>query len=387
MAARVGRVSMYAAPLFLTAATDLAASTIDPGALWNRTAHLQQVGEIDWRSAPGGNASEQAGWFVARNGVWYAFNRVTLPVPVASCPTDHTDVVVRQSRDRGKTWSAPASAIEPGDSGAGDGCAVLDGASYYDRPARTWHILAQCLARGNVGGWSLCHYIREDTSPIGRFTADRANPIVRGGGLWSRICAGAKACPSTTVDEGTPDILERRAGRFVVTFHGYDYASKHGYRGVATTPDFRRWSVVGGNLPGDAVLGPADCRAWLRDCAGVGEATMLLTLTHIYAVAETMTKSLSCATDQRWVFQLLRRPRAPWSASGTGSWTRLPGDPLLSPSKYDPNTICQLQYARWLQDGTDLYLIYEDAEPGRAIIHRRVLKLVPGGGPPVRINQ
>lgn len=371
--------------LLIVVASPLGATGLN--ALWTGRAHFEKVGDLDWSSAPSGGSNERAGWFVAHDSIWYVFNRVTLSVATPDCPADHTSVVVRQSRNRGKTWSAPTSVVVPGESLQGDGCAVLDGSTFYDQDSDTWHLVAQCLARGNVGGWSLCHYSRQGRSPVGRFMPDLANPVVRGGALWSRICAGkGKACPPTTRDEGTPDIIEKRAGRFVMSFHGYDYASRTSYRGIAATADFHQWTVGGIGLPNDALLGPADCRSWLPECAGTGEATTLLTSAYAYSVVETMTKGLTCTTDQKWVFQLIRTPRSHWSRSGTGAWQRLPGVPLLTPANYDPKTVCQVQYARWLQDGSDIYLMYEDAAPGRMTIRRRVLHLVSGGGRAVLVR-
>ena len=364
-----------------------AAHAVAPAALWSGQAHFVQVGELAWQSLPDPDASEGDGWYVVRDGVWYAFNRVTPRTPVGYCHQDHLRVVVRRSRDHGRTWSAPVTAVEPGASGDADGCAVVDGSTYYDRAGDTWHLLAQCLARESAGGWSLCHYSRRGATPMGRFVPDGANPVVHAGDLWSRICGGGgKSCPVSTRDEGTPDIVEKRDGRYIVTFHGFDYPSRASFRGVAATRDFRHWQVAGADLPGDAILGPADCRAWLAGCAGVGEATTLLMPEAAYTVVETMTGSALCTTGQRWVFQLLRTSRGRWPRSGTRGWQRLADRPLLVPSAPDPGTPCQVSYARWLVDGSHLYLIYQDVAPGRAVTHRRVLELVPGGGPSVRIR-
>jgi hypothetical protein len=363
-------------------ASGCANAKLTPDDLWEGRAHLEQVGELKWEPPAVGRFREQAGWFAVRNGTWYAFNRAQITQPVSYCPTDHADVVVRESKDRGKTWSGPTSAVALGASPAGDACAVLDGTTFYDETVRTWHMLAQCLDRDNVGSWSLCHYTREAESPMGRFVADAGNPVVRAGQLWSRICSGhRKACdPAKVVDEGTPDIVEKRGDLFYVTIHGFNPVTKTGYRGVVASPDFHRWMVSGNGLPGDATLGPLDCPGWVRDCIGVGQATTLLGRRHNFMVIETMNKSLGCEPGQEWVFELLRAGKSHWPRSGKGGWERLPGRSLLTPSWPDPKTPCQVQYARWLEDGSDVYLVYEDWGPAFTFVERRLLKLTPGGG-------
>lgn len=350
------------------------AGTLDD--LWQGNARLVEVGELDWVPTSK-DTVEQAGWFATQGGVWYAFNRSSLSKTADYCPQDHDSVVVRASKDRGRTWSAPVSAVVPGDSTSGDGCAVLDGSVYYDAPTSTWHMLAQCLDRQNLGGWAMCHYTRV-RSPLGRFVPDIHNPVVKGGALWSRICSGSgKACPVTTKDEGTPDIIGKKNGLFIVTMHGFDATSKAGFRGVVATPDFRRWDVSGNGLPDDATLGPADCRAWLKACNGVGEATTLSTSRYRYMVVETMDKGLLCVTGQQWVFQLVRAPYGAWPRSGSVVWRKRPGPALLVPTNADTATLCPVRYARWLVDGRDTYLVYEDWSSKQTSVRRRLLKLVP----------
>lgn len=72
----------------------------------------------------------------------------------------------------------------------------------------------------------MCHYYLPGASPLSPlgFIPDPRNPVVRGGQLFSQICAGSgKHCTVGTVDEGTPDIVVKRDGFYYVTFHGYDY--------------------------------------------------------------------------------------------------------------------------------------------------------------------
>ena len=130
-------------------------------------------------------------------------------------------------------------AAKPGPKGSPDACGVVDGSSYYDGVMDTWQMLAQCLAAHHEGGWMLCHYTRHGPSPMGPFTADAA-PAVRGGQLWAQICGhlGGTCDPRHTHDEGTPDIVYKKNGYFYVTFHGFNYSTKRGFRGVAKTAAF-----------------------------------------------------------------------------------------------------------------------------------------------------
>jgi len=360
--------------LILAVPTACAGDTKAPDALWLNGAHFSQVGNIEWTPSRE-NGVEQAGWFAVHGGTWYAFNRMQLP-KASYCPQDHDAVVVRSSKDRGRSWSTSSLAVEPGDSKAGDGCAVLDGSVYYDAKTAIWHLLAQCLDRQNQGGWGLCHYQKRG-GPSGRFVPDPANPVVRGGALWSRICAGTgKACPTTTMDEGTPDIVEKKDGMYIVTIHGFDAASKAGYRGVVATADFRRWSVAGNGLPNDATLGPADCRAWMANCTGVGQSTTFSDPRYRYMVVETMDKGLLCTTGQNWVFELVRSSAGAWPRSGRNQWAKLPGGAFLAPIRPQSETLCKVRYARWIIDGADVFLVYEDWSLGNGMVRRPLLKLI-----------
>jgi hypothetical protein len=354
------------------------------GSLWQGKAHFQEVTELEWQ--PGGNAvHEGAGSFFVHDGTWYVLNRAAIRDPSPDCRPDNTRMVARASTDQGRTWSAPVTLVEPGASPKGDGCAVLDGSAYYDATSATWHLLAQCLDR-NGALWALCHYTRRAASPLGPFKADPANPVVVGGQLWSRICGGLnKNCPATTRDEGTPEIIGRSNGNFIVTMHGYDPVAKSGYRGVVATPDFRTWHVSGSGLPGDAIFGPKDCATWLDGCVGTGEASTLSYPgdPYRYMIAETMTKGLECTAGQQWVFQLLRSASSTWPRSGMGMWEKLPGEALLRTSYVSPSAACPVQYARLIKDGPDTYLIYEDWDRATGKVHRRLLQLVPGGGSPL----
>lgn len=371
-------------PMCVGATTACAQPTLDD--LWEGRARFEQVGELNYGALHAdGVPKAEAGWYTASGGRWYAFSRSVIANRSANCPLDHTEVMVSESRDKGRTWSTPLVAASPGTSAAGDGCAILDGSTFHDQSSGTWHLLAQCLDRDQRGGWSLCHYTRRAVTPLGRFVADPANPVVRSGQLWRSICAGTdKSCPLGVVDEGTPDIVEKHNGLFIVTFHGFD--GKNGYRGVAATPDFRTWTLASEGLPNNAILTAAECSAWLAGCVGFGQATAIRSGSHIYVVAEAMDRSLLCQENQTWTFALLRSERGAWPKSGQKEWELFRGNPLLRPADPDPKTRCQVAYARWLVDGTDTYLIYEDWKPQRKRLHRRLLKLVAGDGPPLKLR-
>jgi hypothetical protein len=354
--------------------------------LWQGKAHFRQVGELNYGGLHAdGVPKASAGWYAVADGRWYAFSRTVIPRREARCASDHTQVVVSESRDQGRSWSAPVVAAAPASSRAGDGCAILDGSTFYDRSDGTWHMLAQCLDYNARGGWSLCHYSRRAASPVGRFSPNPANPVVRGGRLWSRICAGSgKRCHARVRDEGTPDIVEKVNGQFLVTLHGFD--GRNGYRTVVSTPDFRTWSTSDGPLPGDAILSSADCAAWLPGCVGFGQGEAVRSGRHIYMIAEAMNRSLMCQANQNWTFALLRSREGSWPRSGRGGWETFRNTPLLRPARPDPRIACQISYARWLVDGADIYLVYEEWAPGRRRLHRRLLKLVSGPGPAVSLR-
>jgi hypothetical protein len=367
---------------------DEPASAVTLDEFWRGTAHFEQVGEIDWVSAPHGSVGESSSWFTVRRGVWYAFNRVVLADPQGRCPSTHMQIVVRESRDKGRTWSDATVVAAPGDSARGDGCAVLDGGGFYDETAGTWHLLAQCSDDGNQGGWAMCHYTRKASSPMGRFTPDSGNPIIRGGDLWARICSGADSpCPPTTVDEGTPEIIAKTKGQFFVTFHGFDYAKKKAFRGVASTADFKRWNVGGPGLPDGPLIGAAECSGQLSNCIGVGQASTTFTQKYIYVLAEAMDKSLQCLPNQRWEFFLYRSPMGRFPRSGSKTWETYADSAFLKPSSEDPLTTCKVTYARWIRDGSSTYIVYEDRISKSVYLKRRLLKLVAGADIPVRLNK
>lgn len=336
-------------------------------ALWVGQAHFEHRATIVW---PQGD--ESSGWVAVKDGVWYLFNRQYgfAERPAACGGLDHARTVVHESRDQGRTWSDRVPVVDPDQSNDYANCAVLDGSSFFDPDTGTWHLLAQCL--GSSAAWRLCHYTRQDPSPMGRFTPDPANPSVDIGALWAPICGGSgKSCPPSTIDEGTPDILYKRNGYFYVTFHGYDPGPRAGYRGAARTRDFVTWEVDAPDLPGDAMFGSRDCQAWNPGCIGGGEATTTVSGDYHYMLIEAPDLGLACTDGQYWVFGLMRAR----GLARSGGWESFHANPLLKPSQ---RRACGLQYARFIRDGGQLFLLYEDLEKGR-----RLFELVRGGGPPV----
>ncbi len=64
-------------------------------------------------------------------------------------------------------------------------CAIVDGGGFLDADTMTWHYLGQCLARDEV--WNMCHFTRHGDDPLGPWTPNPANPVVRSGQLWGYV--------------------------------------------------------------------------------------------------------------------------------------------------------------------------------------------------------
>lgn len=186
--------------------------------------------------------------------------------------------------------------------------------------------------------------------------------------------------------QGTPEIVAKEHSQFLVTFHGYDYTSKTALRGMAYTPDFQHWNVKGGGLPDGPLLGSAECIRRMPHCVGVGQASTLFTQKYMYVLAESMDKSLECLPDQQWMFYLHRAPIGEFPRSGSKLWETYADSALLKPSSNDPQTTCKVTYARWIRDGSSTYIVYEDRITRSIYLKRRLLKLMPGGGVPIRLK-
>jgi hypothetical protein len=145
------------------------------------------------------------------------------------------------------------------------------------------HVLQVLPVRGK-GGWQMSHFSCQGESPLQPWQPNAHNPVVGNGQLFSKICAGeGKHCQPGMGDEGTPEIVEKMAGDYYVTFHGYDYARKRAARGVARTRDFVDWEVIGGGggLSGDVMFSSEDCQwaevPWQGEagCIGSGQASII----------------------------------------------------------------------------------------------------------------
>ena len=316
---------------------------------WAQTANFNRVRSLQPGAA--GFASVNAGTrVVARNGTFYLFGRADNGTVVGACTQGTIAVNVRASADEGATWSAPAPLATPDLVSV---CLYADGGVAFDEAAQRWHYLVQSLAPGGKGGWTLSHFASVTADPLGAWVPNARNPVVRGGDLFNRICAGAgKHCLVGTVDEGTPDIVEKRGDEFIVTFHGYDYAARSAVRGVAATADFVTWRVDGAGLPGDAIFSAADCAGWNVSwapggCIGSGESSSLRGPGgDIYQVIEAADVELTCDTtpgQQWWPLGVVRSPA--WAPSP--SWQQARTSPLM----VGPHVGCSLQYnSLWRDD-------------------------------------
>ena len=323
--------------------------------LWNQKAHFEIRKRDSFLFNTLGDSSTSS--LVVLDGKWYAFNRQAVPTPTACNAIGALQVVVRESRDRGVSWSDPVVVAAPtgGDGSGFEGCMIVDGGAFYDQDNDTWHYLGQCIGVGT--GWDLCHYTKNGSSPMGLFARDSHNPVVRGGQLWANICKGeGKSCPTNMVDEGTPQIIGKRSGYYYVTFHGAAYDKVvYGARGIARTTDFVHWESSGADLPGDAIHSKTDCNkwdiAWQDGCIGIGAARLLRSGGYNYSLAEAADKTLICQVNQNWVVGLMRSK----TYSASGAWENYLGNPLITNLTTSP-VGCALQYMSLFRDRGETYL-------------------------------
>eukprot|EP00048_Salpingoeca_helianthica_P015796 m.228656 g.228656 ORF g.228656 m.228656 type:complete len:388 (-) comp17552_c0_seq1:53-1216(-) len=347
---------------FLAIAAFPGVSGVEIEDFWNGNAHFEFVSKARFPTTPGGSYGANVGFqFVPRivNGVdtWFLFHREYFFAPQPSyCQYDFARIVVRNSTDQGRTWSDKIVVTAPVPNTAQE-CAIVDGAGYFDEESSTWHYIGQCLDRNHA--WNMCHYTRKSILPNGPFVPNPANPVVRGGQLWSQICAQPNAhCHVGMVDEGTPEIVAKINGEYYVTFHGWDAGRVQSARGIARTTDFVHWSVTGGALPGDAIFASIDCNPWniswaKGGCVGGGEGTMLYSNGYYYHLIEAPDVSLGCfmtVGQQNWVLGLLRSP----AFTHAGTWQQpAPHNPTVVPAIKQG---CYIQYHRLFQDQTGVYL-------------------------------
>lgn len=296
---------------------------------------------------PGGN-----GWMVSENDIWYHFDRnfnADSTIPNFCSANGTLAIVVRSSRDKGKTWSSPKVAVMPSFKfGDDDACMAVDGATFFNSSTGQWNIFSQCQG-GTATHWKMCLY--ESDTIEGPYR--RKDIHFQPGQLWSQICTGLnKSCPPNVFDEGTPDYLYSLRGWHYFTFHGYD--GVNGYRGMARTKDFITWSTTGPELADDALLTAADCQSWNPGCIGAGHASHIKLGDFIYMLWEGPTINLACTDGQYWPFGLSRS----YKFERAKNWETGPMNPYLAPTG---NDLCGTQYARFFSDGNDLYLYYDYA--------------------------
>ena len=216
------------------------------------------------------------------------------------------------------------------------------------------------------------HYTRHNADPVGPFAPDPNNPVVRGGELWRQICGPGKMCPAGTYGEGTPDIVVKRNGYFVVSFHGAYGRLPLGFRGIAKTRDFHRWVVGKPDLPGDAIWSSRDCQPWgvawngATGCVGGGAASTLVTPHYVYMLIESADLSIGCTRGQHWEFGLVR---APWFVK-SGNWRQLSTNPFLVDTRM---TGCSLQYAQLFNDSADVYLSYWTFDNAPQVVNKNTV--------------
>jgi hypothetical protein len=281
-----------------------------------------------------GQAGPQSGAHMEVKGHrWYLFNRVERP---GTCPSGEPrlGVQVRESRDRGATWSAPVIVLDP-TPGSAWSCAASDGDAFYDEARGKWLYLFQCKPDG--GGWNGCYAERAGRSPMGPFAANTENPVIRAGDLWGAICDAEDDCGHrTVVDEGTFNVFDYDGRYFWISFHGSD--GVHGYRGIAKTPDFGRGSYVvdrpDEGVPSDGILDAGDAVGFQEQWApsgpiGAGAGTIVHERDHLYTLNEFPDISLRCTNGQNWDLGMFRS-----DSTASVHWEPFPrGNPIVASSR------------------------------------------------------
>jgi len=347
---------------------------LDPGPtglLWNNTAHLNFVSKHQFpttNSSPS-TAGANVGFFFVPSPdgkILYLFHREYFFEPRPTyCKADYARILVRSSTDGGRTFSQNFTIVATPTPNSPFECAIVDGAAHFDANKGSWVYLGQCLARDHV--WNMCLFtLTNSVTPFGLYVPSGANPVVRSGQLWSRICTPTRPAhcnPATMGSEGTPDIpYKDDEGYYYVTFHGWDPTHSQAARGVAKTLDFVNWVTHGAGLAGDAIFTSLDCNQWkgvqwaAGGCVGSGEGTITVSGDFMYQLIEAPDITLGCETTigvQNWVLGLSRAPRGAFLA--TGQWQQYAVSPLVVPIV---KSGCYIQYHRIFFFNATLYVTY-----------------------------
>ena len=326
----------------------VSAATLDD--YWNGKANFKfvrkQTFPID--DAPGSTLGVGANTqqeVVVANGAWYRFSREFDGNDGAGCPgSGGLKIMIHKSTDKGATWTSRTTLVPVGGTTPW-ACQAADGSAYFDNDTTTWHYLFQCL--GQSGVWNICHASRQNADPLGPFTID-PSPVIHGGDIYALMGL------TSWHDEGTPQIVEKIAGKYYVTFHGYD--GVRGIRAIAWTPDFHNWGVDT-HTP---IFGSSNCAgwnvSWTSSCIGSGWARVMNDGRYYNMVIEAADGNLACQQNQHWVFGLVRSTNL-----SSPSWQ----SPSLGPAivfntnqKYPNGTgvECGVQYADLFSDSGDVYL-------------------------------
>ena len=112
---------------------------------------------------------------VGGNSVWYLFNREYDFAPRPPQCRAFARIVVRESTDKGKTWSREVVVATPNlEQGE---CVLGDSYTYWDAAKGTWHCLAQMF---NGNGWNINHFTRQNTESHGKLYSRRSKPCGQG---------------------------------------------------------------------------------------------------------------------------------------------------------------------------------------------------------------
>ena len=305
---------------------------------------------------------------VTEDGTWYLFHReIFTENDLTRCPMAQfrVRIVVRTSTDKGATWSASTPIANPTSST----CQNVDGDAFYDSDTDTWHLLYQCLGDNAHGkSWDICHSSRASSNPVGAWTPNPSNPVLKNGTFWDKL-----GHPSV-FDEGTPDIVEKNAdGSYHVTFHGVNLASANvidnGYRGVAkVSNNFTKWDTINNA----AIYSGWDTILWADGWEflpkGGGYGTIIKEGGYYYLIQEASDIAAFITRNQNWKYGLFRS-----TDIAKQGWDNAPDNPISSHKRYgvmssDPHpSVATLAYPRFFRDvdGSIYLMVGADAVTDR----------------------